>query len=170
MLLSILKFASLISIYFIRLQNHSFWNQEIKRNYQFENGLPSAARNPRQNESSIAKAAGASPFWSRRVVGFDRSHDLSCRMWGAKKASRWARKDVILRFNTPQSVKSKHRFRGVFVDVLRSLKEKPVGGAEGIRTPDPHNAIVVLYQLSYDPNRFSYFKERARFVKAFAAK
>ena len=22
------------------------------------------------------------------------------------------------------------------------------GGAEGIRTPDPHNAIVVLYQLS----------------------
>lgn len=26
------------------------------------------------------------------------------------------------------------------------------GGAEGIRTPDPHNAIVVLYQLSYDPN------------------
>ena len=25
-------------------------------------------------------------------------------------------------------------------------------GAEGIRTPDPHNAIVVLYQLSYDPN------------------
>ena len=25
------------------------------------------------------------------------------------------------------------------------------GGAEGIRTPDPHNAIVVLYQLSYDP-------------------
>ena len=27
----------------------------------------------------------------------------------------------------------------------------PAGGAEGIRTPDPHNAIVVLYQLSYDP-------------------
>ena len=25
------------------------------------------------------------------------------------------------------------------------------GGAEGVRTPDPHNAIVVLYQLSYDP-------------------
>ncbi len=25
------------------------------------------------------------------------------------------------------------------------------GGAEGARTPDPHNAIVVLYQLSYDP-------------------
>ena len=28
---------------------------------------------------------------------------------------------------------------------------KKAGGAEGIRTPDPHNAIVVLYQLSYDP-------------------
>lgn len=28
-----------------------------------------------------------------------------------------------------------------------------IGGAEGIRTPDPHNAIVVLYQLSYDPNQ-----------------
>ena len=27
----------------------------------------------------------------------------------------------------------------------------PQYGAEGIRTPDPHNAIVVLYQLSYDP-------------------
>ncbi len=27
------------------------------------------------------------------------------------------------------------------------------GGAEGIRTPDPHNAIVVLYQLSYDPDQ-----------------
>lgn len=27
------------------------------------------------------------------------------------------------------------------------------GGAEGIRTHDPHNAIVVLYQLSYDPNQ-----------------
>ena len=32
------------------------------------------------------------------------------------------------------------------------------GGAEGIRTPDPHNAIVVLYQLSYDPIQ----KERDR--------
>jgi hypothetical protein len=25
------------------------------------------------------------------------------------------------------------------------------GGAEGVRTPDPQNAILVLYQLSYDP-------------------
>ena len=43
------------------------------------------------------------------------------------------------------------------------------GGAEGIRTPDPHNAIVVLYQLSYDPNRFEEFNGRDLFVKAFAA-
>ena len=34
----------------------------------------------------------------------------------------------------------------------RHHSEKDVG-AEGIRTPDPHNAIVVLYQLSYDPIR-----------------
>ena len=27
------------------------------------------------------------------------------------------------------------------------------GGAEQNRTDDPHNAIVVLYQLSYDPTR-----------------
>ena len=32
------------------------------------------------------------------------------------------------------------------------LNQPAGGGAEGIRTPDPHNAIVVLYQLSYDPN------------------
>lgn len=33
----------------------------------------------------------------------------------------------------------------------RREEEADGGGAEGIRTPDPHNAIVVLYQLSYDP-------------------
>jgi hypothetical protein len=33
----------------------------------------------------------------------------------------------------------------------RELFRAKDGGAEGIRTPDPHNAIVVLYQLSYDP-------------------
>ena len=27
------------------------------------------------------------------------------------------------------------------------------GGAEQNRTDDPHNAIVVLYQLSYDPTK-----------------
>ena len=32
-----------------------------------------------------------------------------------------------------------------------SSETGPLNGAEGIRTPDPHNAIVVLYQLSYDP-------------------
>ena len=33
----------------------------------------------------------------------------------------------------------------------RILTGWKAGGAEEIRTPDPHNAIVVLYQLSYDP-------------------
>ena len=43
------------------------------------------------------------------------------------------------------------------------------GGAEGIRTPDPHNAIVVLYQLSYDPNQSAVNVEAHRaFVKLFA--
>ena len=46
-------------------------------------------------------------------------------------------------------------------------RQKPDGGAEGIRTPDPHNAIVVLYQLSYDPNRFREFNWHAPIVKAF---
>ena len=36
---------------------------------------------------------------------------------------------------------------------LRTPLPAKTGGAEGIRTPDPHNAIVVLYQLSYDPIR-----------------
>ena len=36
--------------------------------------------------------------------------------------------------------------------VLAARRAK-AGGAEGIRTPDPHNAIVVLYQLSYDPSQ-----------------
>lgn len=47
-----------------------------------------------------------------------------------------------------------------------NLKRKD-GGAEGIRTPDPHNAIVVLCQLSYDPIR-SRRESRvlARIVKA----
>jgi len=39
------------------------------------------------------------------------------------------------------------------------------GGAEGIRTPDPHNAIVVLYQLSYDPIRSGQFRDPNAFVK-----
>ncbi len=40
------------------------------------------------------------------------------------------------------------------------------GGAEGSRTPDPHNAIVVLYQLSYDPkSNCDYSKNRPQHVK-----
>ena len=35
----------------------------------------------------------------------------------------------------------------------KEFPEVKDGGAEEIRTPDPHNAIVVLYQLSYDPIR-----------------
>ena len=31
--------------------------------------------------------------------------------------------------------------------------KKKNGGADWDRTSDPHNAIVVLYQLSYDPTR-----------------
>src|SRR2546421_3486427 len=41
---------------------------------------------------------------------------------------------------------------GSAMSALLSLNSPRNGGAEGIRTPDPHNAIVVLYQLSYDPN------------------
>ena len=42
------------------------------------------------------------------------------------------------------------------------------GGAEGIRTPDPHNAIVVLYQLSYDPNQSAQnLKNSRRLSKGF---
>lgn len=37
--------------------------------------------------------------------------------------------------------------------MTRTEAQVITGGAEGIRTPDPHNAIVVLYQLSYDPIR-----------------
>jgi hypothetical protein len=40
-------------------------------------------------------------------------------------------------------------------------------GADRNRTCDPHNAIVVLYQLSYDPIRISQnFRRMRRFVKA----
>ncbi len=46
-----------------------------------------------------------------------------------------------------------------------SAKATKDGGAEGIRTPDPHNAIVVLYQLSYDPIQFCECKFLRPFVK-----
>jgi hypothetical protein len=43
------------------------------------------------------------------------------------------------------------------------------GGADRVRTCDPHNAIVVLYQLSYDPNQDSRnLKSRSRLSKLFA--
>jgi len=43
--------------------------------------------------------------------------------------------------------------RGIFFHASRMQHvDNKAGGAEGIRTPDPHNAIVVLYQLSYDPS------------------
>ena len=42
-----------------------------------------------------------------------------------------------------------------------TVREEEFGGAEGSRTPDPHNAIVVLYQLSYDPTQMRSFYEAA---------
>ena len=36
---------------------------------------------------------------------------------------------------------------------MKETTDPEDGGAEGSRTPDPHNAIVVLYQLSYDPSQ-----------------
>jgi hypothetical protein len=41
---------------------------------------------------------------------------------------------------------------GYLAHEFGQCKFKPEdGGAEGVRTPDPQNAILVLYQLSYDP-------------------
>ena len=37
--------------------------------------------------------------------------------------------------------------------VCKKNYKKKYGGADWDRTSDPHNAIVVLYQLSYDPTR-----------------
>jgi hypothetical protein len=39
------------------------------------------------------------------------------------------------------------------VDGHQHWRPKKDGGADRDRTCDPHNAIVVLYQLSYDPIR-----------------
>ena len=46
---------------------------------------------------------------------------------------------------------ARRRYATVRQSSLSALLREKTGGAEGIRTPDPHNAIVVLYQLSYDP-------------------
>ncbi len=44
------------------------------------------------------------------------------------------------------------------------------GGADRVRTCDPHNAIVVLYQLSYDPIQDARnLNTRPRLSKLFAA-
>jgi hypothetical protein len=53
---------------------------------------------------------------------------------------------------------------GCFNNGFKPLKN---GGAEGARTPDPHNAIVVLYQLSYDPIQSAQCKMPTRIVKTF---
>ena len=37
--------------------------------------------------------------------------------------------------------------------ICKKKYQKKYGGADWDRTSDPHNAIVVLYQLSYDPTR-----------------
>ena len=46
---------------------------------------------------------------------------------------------------------ARRRFASARQSSLPTARRAKTGGAEGIRTPDPHNAIVVLYQLSYDP-------------------
>ena len=55
----------------------------------------------------------------------------------------------------------------VNIELLRRSRAKLDGGAERVRTDDPHNAIVVLYQLSYDPNQKGNFKSPAQKVKTF---
>src|SRR3954466_4720489 len=57
-----------------------------------------------------------------------------------------------------------------FTDSIESVSRAKDGGAEGIRTPDPHNAIVVLYQLSYDPIQSGQFRGPIRIVKIILAK
>ena len=53
---------------------------------------------------------------------------------------------------------------GAAAFALATLRAK-AGGAEGARTPDPHNAIVVLYQLSYDPIQSGQFRALLQIVK-----
>jgi|DewCreStandDraft_2_1066082.scaffolds.fasta_scaffold00002_472 hypothetical protein len=69
------------------------------------------------------------------------------------------------RSGAPHSPKSKPDFRGAGCGSAPPDESEPApgtarkkedGGAEGTRTPDPHNAIVVLYQLSYDPTRLKH--------------
>ena len=70
-----------------------------------------------------------------------------------------------------------HSFRAVYATLRRgshplfiSLEAK-AGGADRVRTCDPHNAIVVLYQLSYDPIQSSRnLKSPPRLSKLFATR
>ena len=55
----------------------------------------------------------------------------------------------------------------VNLESLRRSRAKSDGGADKARTCDPHNAIVVLYQLSYDPIQNKNFKLPAENVKTF---
>ena len=45
-----------------------------------------------------------------------------------------------------------------------SVQRTPPGGADQVRTDDPHNAIVVLYQLSYDPIQDDFTVRRKRII------
>ena len=40
--------------------------------------------------------------------------------------------------------------------ICEKIIRRKYGGADWDRTSDPHNAIVVLYQLSYDPTKRKY--------------
>ena len=44
-------------------------------------------------------------------------------------------------------------FMGKVYGKSANIKSPRLGGGEGIRTPDPVNAIHVLYQLSYTPTK-----------------
>jgi hypothetical protein len=69
----------------------------------------------------------------QQAGGLFQSFNSRCRMHCGK---RW------LREKKPVNIED--------IQHLRALKD---GGADRSRTCDPHNAIVVLYQLSYDPIR-----------------
>lgn len=49
-----------------------------------------------------------------------------------------------------------------FGTLFRQKHPRPLGGADQVRTDDPHNAIVVLCQLSYDPATRQLYRRRKR--------
>src|SRR5437867_8138963 len=53
-----------------------------------------------------------------------------------------ASKSQLCRFRRRAKVVSPN----VYAGLINAIRGETDGGAEGIRTPDPHNAIVVLYQ------------------------